>query len=478
VAYLQVVAASGDVPIAGQGGDNRSYAILAELRDRGLSQAKALDIFSNFNLAYCQPPWDAADLERLATNVFNYAQNAAGSKANPPGAEVFGEVIEREPRSTEPRADAGFVSFGTLIKRTPKLFSELIRGLVEQGTTTFISAPGGTNKSRILLQWGLTLAASAFVWGRVSTPCKFIYLSGEDDIDEVTRRVHSMVRTLKLPPETVAANASYCDCTSDPKPLLRVSENGTIEKLPYWRELCAHLTTIPGHKLIGLDSTYNFLIFEGAAKINEASVKAAIDALNALCAECDATVVALYHPSRAGSERGDNTGWSVAWENTARNWLSLKSVEDAPETYEMAVQKRNHGPKGEPILLHWDNGTLRPATSEECVAQSADLVTAIVAAAIEFAEVESPIKRNGRLQKWQLERVEELFGQQPTQRQIRDTLELARSHNLLCYVTGHGHTLAGYRAAEPKVEPGKAAPPEELATTLAADSFPQSKGSA
>jgi RecA-family ATPase len=92
------------------------------------------------------------------------------------------------------------------------------------------------------------------------------------------------------------------------------------------------LQSVRGHKFVAIDSCYNALRFVGQAKINETSVMAAIRLLQRLCEETNSTLLVLWHPSQAGQERGDASGWSVAWHNAPRARLSLslvKNVEDA-----------------------------------------------------------------------------------------------------------------------------------------------------
>ena len=107
-------------------------------------------------------------------------------------------------------------------------------------------------------------------------------------------------------------------------------------------------------------NTYNILRFAGQTKINESAVKAALNLLDYLCAATDSTMIYLWHPSQAGQERGDASGWSVAWHNTPRARLSLSKDRDAADAFKLKVEKRNNGPEGAEITLHWRDGILLP----------------------------------------------------------------------------------------------------------------------
>ena len=113
-----------------------------------------------------------------------------------------------------------------------------------------------------------------------------------------------------------------------------------------------------------MDSCYNVLHFSGQAKINESAVKLALNLLDHLCAATDSTILYLWHPSQAGIERGDNSGWSVAWHNTPRARLSITPADKSNDAYELKVEKRNNSRVGERLTLHWHDGCcFRPQNS-------------------------------------------------------------------------------------------------------------------
>ena len=71
--------ARGDVAKEGEGGDDRTYRLAAEIINLGLSEEKALNEISSFWNPHCEPPWPDDELETLVGNAWRYKQNEAGA---------------------------------------------------------------------------------------------------------------------------------------------------------------------------------------------------------------------------------------------------------------------------------------------------------------------------------------------------------------------------------------------------------------
>ncbi|MDE3174521.1 MAG: hypothetical protein KGM15_00220, partial [Pseudomonadota bacterium] len=162
--------------------------------------------------------------------------------------------------------------------------------------------------------------------------------------------------------------------------------------------------------------------FAGRAKINETSVMVAIGFLQRLCNETDSTILVLWHPSVAGQERGDASGWSVAWHNGPRARLSLTPAKDSEDTFELKVEKRNHGAKGKPLTLHWSNGVLLPRSETNAAEQGERLFEACIQVALASAESGQPIQKQRRLNTWMLDEIERVAGYRPREREVKEVL--------------------------------------------------------
>jgi hypothetical protein len=450
---LKHYAETGDVAVEGQGGDARTYQLCAEVLNLGVAEETALDLIDRHWNVHCVPPWPLDELTSKLENAARYAQNEPGAYAAPSTSQAFPandpalDKLIAESRDVEGERSTGlpWSSFGEVLSRTVPPLREIVPGLLERGTVTFLSGVGGSNKSRLGLQLGLSICNDALIFGRSVERSHFVYLSYEDHPDEVARRAQAIARRLELP---TAGAAEYLDLSGKDAPLATISEIDGISLCPLWNELHAHLKSIDGHKFILIDSTYNAVRFVGSAKINEGAVMAGIGLLQRLCDETDSTILALWHPSQAGQERGDASGWSVAWHNAPRARLSITAVKDAEGTYELKVEKRNHGPKGKPITLHWSEGVLLPRTETAIAENETAFLTSVIRVAIEAAESGSPIQKQRRLERWQLDWVEKAVGRRPSDREVKDALAAALPAGQLRYVGGSQHRTAGYYPAD------------------------------
>lgn len=267
-----------------------------------------------------------------------------------------------------PPPPAGPVRITNAYSRAVPPVQELVRDVIEKGTVTFLAGPGGVHKSRLAQQVGLLIDAGMPVLGRTVERATFVHVFCEDHDDEVVRRGQTIRSRLNIPEDL---QGWHWDASREP-PLAVVTEDGRCEPAGFYKPLIDHLDAIDGHKFVVLDSTYDVLTFVGNAKINESGVKAAINLLQRICDEHDCTILILWHPSQAGQERGDASGWSVAWHNAPRARLSLSAVSDEPDTFVLKVEKRNHGPKGEQIKLRWDAGVLSLVDAADPVARHAE----------------------------------------------------------------------------------------------------------
>jgi hypothetical protein len=427
------------VPIHGARND-ATYKAACKLKDLGLSPQKTLDML----LAWAPIAEDFTEDEVYGrvVSAFENGQNAPGNDAVIPSREAFANVLANITAANQhaPETIHGPVPFSAVLKRDVQPVAELIPGLIEKGVATMLAGPGGVHKSRTAVHWGLSISAGLPVYGRSTERARFVFLSYEDHADEVARRSQAMTSRLKC---DWGDDAEYWDMTQRADPLAIVSDVG-IETTAFYDRFRAHLLSIPGLKFVVLDSTYNALAFLGQTKISEPAVKGAIELLNRICRETDSTILFLWHPSQAGQERGDASGWSVAWHNAPRARVSLSRIEKGKDAFELRVEKRNNAATGQPLTLHWDNGLLLPISAVGADEQSARFTEACVKVAIEAAAKGAPIQMQRRLHDWQIKEIDFDCGKRPTDREVKAELARAIHLRLLRYVKGEGKNKAGY----------------------------------
>jgi hypothetical protein len=329
------------------------------------------------------------------------------------------------------------------IKRVVPPVEELVEGLIEKGIVTFLSGPGGTNKSRLMMAVGLALNAGIDALNRKSQQATLVYISYEDHPDEVTRRQQKILKRLKIEP----GDAQWINLTGRPRPLAVIGDDVILQD--FYKETIDHVGAIPGHKLIVLDSTYNGLHFIGNAKVNEGAVQGGIGVLQSICDETNSTMVPLWHPSQAGQERGDGSGWSVAWHNVPRARLTINAMKNTRDLYELNVAKRNNGPKPSVgMILRWADGILVPASAVEGTEGEKAIMDAVVRQAIAAAEGGAPIQRLKKPEDWVYDTIAlQTGGYRPTQHELKERLSKAAREGRLTYLNDkHQSKPAGYYA--------------------------------
>ena len=450
--------------VQGEGADAKTYEIACHLRDLGISADRSIELLRDHLDISPRDERFEAFLERKVANAWAYAQNGEGAWAVASASELFTGALAPVPAGadgSEPAALAPltFEGLASLLASPPAPVAEVVGGLIEKHVFTTLAGPGGSHKSRLGLQLGLCVSAGIPALGRTVERCAFVFLSYEDPREEIVRRVHALAARLKLPSEPDPQTGfHYLNRAGQPEPLLIVREDVDPEVTDFGRQVIVALRGIPGHKLLLIDGTYNAVRFVGKAKINEDCVMTAIGWFDALCTAADCTIVSLWHPSQAGQERGDASGWSVAWHNRPRARLSIGAVKGHDDTFELRVEKRNHGPKGQPITLHWSAGALLPRGETDMVEAKDKFMQACIDCATMAAAQGAPLTQQKTPPKWVLDEIERACAYRPTSPRIKEALAQALRDERLRYMKGNHSRAAGYypfdldRAGELAVE--------------------------
>ena len=371
------------------------------------------------------------------------------------GADALLELINAAPvAGADVLAGSGDVrTLADILSREVQPVPELIPEWLEKGIPTFIAGQGGVHKSRWCLQIGLCLNAGALPLGLGGAQratiergpiATLVYVSAEDDEDELARRAQAITRQLKLK-RPKDSRAAFLPRKGKDSALVIMREGGQAIVQPFYNELAALLCSIPGHKLVVLDSAYDFARWTGKTKVEEDSVNWFVKVfLQGLCDQCDATLLIPSHPSQAGSEREDMSGWSVAWHNAPRARWGLKAARDIEDAFELSVTKRNHGRKADPVLLRFHEGALLPAAEIPDDGKAAFARKAVVAAALQAAELGQALTMQRNPPAWMLKDISKACGRSVSSREVKDHLQAAVIDGELIYRHGHGKTRAGY----------------------------------
>lgn len=417
----------------GQPSGEHLLQIFYEVRDRGISMAKARQLVLTYYNDRCSPPWnlekesDADHFEAKLKNAYRYAQNkpigvktAAGQLAL--AQQEFGGVPqtttvyqeENKPETEMPQvlqekntqtSDSVLVvtnDFTNIVQETkthtnllqtpakkeesrPFALSELtgtaphrkwiIKDWLPMNEVSSMYGKGGSGKSLISMQLAIAAATGTpFFNIPVESAMPTLAVFCEDSKEELHRRKESIMKA----PEFQFINDQIAEI-----PLLlwpRVGEANDLAKLnehkndvvpgAFMAPLRKTLEAMPkGPKLLILDTLSD--IYLGDENVRDQVNKFVKYHLGGLVKLYDLTVLVLAHPSRSGQNSGDMLSGSTAWENAVRNRWTLGNWEKGSEVKVLRRAKSNYAKTGEEILVVWDDGRMRIA--DEAKIKSAEL---------------------------------------------------------------------------------------------------------
>lgn len=242
----------------------------------------------------------------------------------------------------------------------------LVPDLVPARTVTLLSGNGGVGKSLLALQLSAAAAAGRSWIGREVTAGRALFLSAEDEADELHRRLADIARAegldlADLDNLTLASLAGEDAVLGAPAP-------GASQILPtrLYHALDHHVGEI-GPALVVLDTSADLF---GGNENDRVQVRQFVGLLKRLALRHDTTVVLLAHPSRAGMATGTGDSGSTAWNGSVRSRLYLTeaggpSNESAdPDARTLTTKKANYGPNGGEIQLRWREGVFVPDDPE------------------------------------------------------------------------------------------------------------------
>lgn len=238
----------------------------------------------------------------------------------------------------------------------------LVDGLIPLATVTLLSGEGGTGKSLLALQLAAAMALKTDWIGQPVRHCgNSIFFTAEDDTDELTRRIGSVVNAngtsaIHLEGMRIIPMAGRDAVLAAPNQQRRLAVTPLFEKLKrqvlHWEP-----------ELLVLDTSADVF---GGDEINRAQVREFIGLLRGLALESQCAVLLLSHPSVAGINSGTGTSGSTAWSNSVRSRLYL----DAPDEHDkdarrLRLMKSNYGQNGTEIKLRWHNGVFIAGTAPD-----------------------------------------------------------------------------------------------------------------
>lgn len=240
----------------------------------------------------------------------------------------------------------------------------VVDGLVPRGTVTSLYGDGGTGKSLLALQLAVDVAIGGAWLGKDTCAGHSLFISAEDDQDELHRRVKDVATSCFIDVSDLD-RLHLRSLAGEDALLATLSAGGGIDPSDLFGEIEAYAAEA-SPDLIVLDTLAD--LFPGNEN-DRGQARQFIGLLRGLAIRYSVAVLLLAHPSLSGMNSGTGTAGNTAWNNSVRSRLYMQRVmmsdggqpfEPDPDVRTLSNKKANYGRVGENIQLRWVNGVFQP----------------------------------------------------------------------------------------------------------------------
>lgn len=239
-------------------------------------------------------------------------------------------------------------------------------GVLPLGKVGMLVSEGGGGKTQAIAQLAVAVANGGAWLGslQVTSPGRVLLILGEEDADELHRRLYRAARSMSAPtpPE---GSISALPLSGLPSALVQRDERGNTEAAPFFEWLRTYLAAGEEWKLIVLDPLSRFAGLD--AEKDNAHATRFIEAAESLANQTGATVLVAHHTNKVARVAGASvtsasSRGSSAFTDGAR-WVGTLAAEALPpmgtggrldELVTFTVTKSNYAKKPDAILLRRD----------------------------------------------------------------------------------------------------------------------------
>ncbi|MCA3518508.1 MAG: AAA family ATPase, partial [Rhodobacter sp.] len=194
--------------------------------------------------------------------------------------------------------------------------------LVPGGTVTLLSGDGGTGKSLLAMQLAVATAIGGRWLGQDVAGGGALYLSAEDDRDELHRRLSDICASAGAGLADLD-RLTLCPLAGEDALLASLDRaTGALRPTALFRDLDARLAS-ERPALMVLDTLAD--LFPGNEN-DRAQARQFVGMLRGLAIRHECAVLLLAHPSLAGLSTGTGTSGSTGWNNSVRSRIYLSRI--------------------------------------------------------------------------------------------------------------------------------------------------------
>lgn len=216
--------------------------------------------------------------------------------------------------------------------------------------STMLTGEGGVGKSLLAQMLCTCIAFGRPFLGMETRQMSALYVTAEDDADELWRRQAAICSSLQIPlPETTGPLILVSLAGEAETALARLTDD-KIKSTDLWRQVLATASA----------RAVRFSVFDNATDMMAGDhndvhqVAAFVNLLTGLAIRTNGVSLILHHPNKGGAD------WlgSVAWHNKVRSRLIVKHSEDEddPDCRVIENPKANYGPSRGKVAFRWHHG--------------------------------------------------------------------------------------------------------------------------
>lgn len=249
------------------------------------------------------------------------------------------------------------VNAADLLTTSPQARSWLVDPLIPRRQVTLLSGEGGVGKSFLALQLAVAVATGTEWIGYRPVQGKALFVSAEDELDEIHRRLVPMIEKMGLLPSDLR-DLEIADLCQQASTLLGIPNGeGGIRPTDLFEgvreQVRRHRPT-----LIVIDTLSDTF---GGDENKRQEARQFIRMLRELASEADSAVLVTAHPSLSGQHSGSGSSGSTAWNASVRSRLFLdcprvKGQVMDPDIRRLSHKKSNYAPASDELLLRLDEG--------------------------------------------------------------------------------------------------------------------------
>ena len=274
------------------------------------------------------------------------------------GGNGFHAAEERRAGPLLPTVDVRCVA--TLADTPVPERSWLVRDLIPDKTVTMLGGDGGVGKSLLALQLAAATSRGTDWAGTLPTPGPVLYISAEDDLDELHRRLAD-IAAASGEDLAVFTDLHLLPLAGLEAVLGAADGKGLISATPLLHAVTAKVVELRPRLLV-VDNLAD--AFAGNEN-SRPEARQFVGILRGIAIKHELAVVLISHPSLTGLSSGTGTSGSTAWSNSVRSRLYLDRAkaesgeEPDPALRVLRLLKANYAPTGTEIKLKWEAGRFR-----------------------------------------------------------------------------------------------------------------------